>query len=344
MQLTELVAQSTQPPAVTFAALATPMPEPVSVPQQWEATVANAKFHWYDLIAGFPAVPDIRDPIGRYLRRMQFDLEAATEHHHLFFVVTRPRIRFDTSRSTQWGFFSLKLTLPLLVGADELKEALTIELSIPFAATVKKPTIQLTENFLTLNWGGMQEVLSVHDVLQKYENGLKIPSKVHYVGQTHDPEGRLARGRLPEVQKLHRQLSEHHDTLLLVQQLDIRASSELGDPASWPTNQSDEAAEAIARTRLDVVEAALIRYFEGQGARLRGADEKAARQERLLAIAAQEKLEYLGIHLELPDAGNYRYLASEHATISRQHLLDCVLQDGHAVVSRREPALRSARA
>lgn len=344
MQLPELVAQSTQPPAVTFAALAAPMPEPVSVPQQWEATVANAKFHWYDLIAGFPSAPDIRDPIGRYMRRMQFDLEAAAEHHHLFFVVTRPRIRFDTTRTTQWGFFSLKLTLPLLVGADELKEAITIELSIPFAATVKKPTVTLTENFLTLNWGGMQEVLSVHDVLQNYENGMKIPSKVHYVGQTRDPDGRLSRGRLPEVQKLHRQLSEHHDTLLLVQQIDISASSELGDPASWPANQSDEAAEAIARSRIDVLQAALIRYFEGNGSRLRSAEEKAERQERLRAIAEHEKLDYLGIHLELPEAGNYRYLASEHVAMSRQHLLDCVLQDGHAVVSRREPAPRSVRA
>ena len=344
MQLPELVAQPTQPPAVTFAALATPMPEPVSVPQQWEVSVANAKYHWYDLIAGFPAIPDIRDPIGRYMRRMQFELEAATENHHLFFVVTRPRIRFDTARPTQWGFFSLKLTLPLLVGADELKEAITIELSIPFAATVKKPTISVTENLLTLNWGGMQEVLSVHDVLQNYENGLKIPSKVVYVGQTRDPAGRLSKGRLPEVQKLHHQYSEHHDTLLLVKQMQVSASSELGDPAAWPANQSDDAADAVASMRMDVLEAALIRYFEGAAPRGRNADEKARRQERLRAIAENEKLEYFAIKLDLPEAGNYRYLASEQVASSRQHLLDCVLEDGHAIVTRREPAPGTLRA
>jgi len=336
MQLSELVAQPTQPTAVTFAALASPMPEPISVPQQWEISVANAKYHWYDLIAGFPTVPDIRDPIGRYLRRMQFELEAATENHHLFFVVTRPRIRFDTARATQWGFFSLKLTLPLLVGADELKEAITIELSIPFAATVKKPTISLTEDFLTLNWGGMQEVLSVHDVLQNYENGLKIASKVVFVGQTRDPAGRLSKGRLPEVQKLHQQHSEHHDTLLLVTQMQVSASSELGDPAAWPANQSEDAAEAIARVRMDVVEAALMRYFEGAAAR-RSSEEKTLRAERLRAIAANEKLEYFAIHLELPEAGNYRYLASEHVAKSRQHVLDCALDDGQAIVTRRAP-------
>jgi hypothetical protein len=121
-------------------------------------------------------------------------------------------------------------------------------------------------------------------------------------------------------------------------------SSELGDPAAWPANQSDDAAEAIARVRMDVVEAALVRYFEGAAPRGRNTEEKAQRQERLRAIADNEKLEYFAINLELPEAGNYRYLASEQVKSSRQHLLDCVLEDGHAIVTRREPAPRSARA
>ncbi len=47
---------------------------------------------------------------------MQFELEALAEKRHLFFAVTRPRVRFDIAGAIQWGFFSLKLTLPLLMG------------------------------------------------------------------------------------------------------------------------------------------------------------------------------------------------------------------------------------
>jgi len=344
MEVSELAAQTPQPTAVPFAALALHLPEPIPVPQQWEVEIDNAKYHWYDLIAGFPQVPDIRDPVGRYLRRMQFELEAAAANRHIYFVVTRPRIRFDTARQTQWGFFSLKLTLPLLVGADELREAITIELKVPFAATVKKPTVTMTENFITLNWGGMVEALSVHDVLQHYENGLKIPGKVIYVGQTLDPAARLSRGRLTELQKLHQQHSEHQDTLLLVQQMRVTAHSELGDPVTWPAYQSDEAADLLRRDRMDVVEAALIRYFEGAAPRARHTEDKSERQERLRAIAADERLEQVSITLELPDAGNYRYLMSDQVAAARQHLLDCSLADGEALVTRREPPPRNVRA
>src|SRR5471032_1662362 len=109
MTFPELAAQPLQSTPVPFAALPVDFPEPTSAPQGWKVTVASAKYHWYDLIAGFPQVPDIRDPIGRYLRRMQFDLEGAAEKHLLYYVITRPRVRFDTARAVQWGFFSLKL-------------------------------------------------------------------------------------------------------------------------------------------------------------------------------------------------------------------------------------------
>src|SRR5476651_891997 len=115
------------------------VPALINAPQTWNVTVSDAKFHWYDLVAGFPQTPDIRDPVGRYLRRMQFDLEAATEKRLIYMVVNRPRVRFDTKRSVQWGFFSLKLTVPLLVGADEKRDSITLELEVPFAATLKKP-------------------------------------------------------------------------------------------------------------------------------------------------------------------------------------------------------------
>src|SRR5471030_214376 len=178
MTFPELAATTSQPHSAPLIALADNLPRQQSAPQSWTVSVADAKYHWYDLIAGYPDTPDIRDPIGRYLRRMQFELDAAAEQQHLYCVVTRPRVRFDSKGTVQWGFFSLKLTLPLLMGADEVKETITIELKVPFAATIKKPTVSLTASFVTLNWGGLIETFSVHDVLRQHAHQLKMPSKV----------------------------------------------------------------------------------------------------------------------------------------------------------------------
>lgn len=310
------------------------LPQRTAAPQSWVVTVADAKFHWYDLIAGFPPVPDIRDPVGRHLRRMQFDLEATSEKRLLYFAVNRPIVRFDPNRSTSWGFFSLKLTIPLLVGIEEKKDSLTIELTVPFAATLKKPTVVLTDRFITLNWGGLIEALSIHDLLQQYENDFSFSTEVQYVGQTKDPLGRLARARLMPVQRVHQRNSEDRDMLLLIQRMNVEVLSADGDPAELEVNQNPVAADLLLKDRIDVIECALIRYFEGPEMHGRTDKEADIRRQRLREVALNNNLESFRIDLRLEDAGQYHDLYSKHTGVSRSHIIDCTIVDGNVIVNR----------
>lgn len=142
------------------------LPPRSSAPQVWDASVAESRFYWYDLLVNDPLVPDFRDPIGRYQRRMQFALDATMEKQLLFFVITRERLRFDIKKGTSWGFFGLKLTVPLLAGTDSRKESITLELEVPFEATFKKPIVTLHDKYITLNWGALTECYSAHDLVQ----------------------------------------------------------------------------------------------------------------------------------------------------------------------------------
>jgi hypothetical protein len=321
----DLIADVPEP----YSDLIPDLPRRTAAVQTWSVTVAEAKFHWYDLVAGFPAVPDIRDPVGRYLRRMQFDLEATMEKRLIYFVVNRPRVCFDASRSVSWGFFSLKLTIPILIGIEKKRESVSIELEVPFAATLKKPTVTVTERFVTLNWGGLVEALSIHDVLQEKGNDIEFPSTVRYVGQTKDPAGRLAKARLAAVQKIHQAQSEDNDTLLLVQRMNVEVISDEGDPAELEANQNAVAADALLKDRMDVVECALIRYFEGEEMRARTDKELALRRERLREIEQSNRLRNFRIDLRVEDAsGSYHELMSAHARRSRSHVIDCELVDG----------------
>lgn len=331
-----MVAENPQPYTDAMAALpGVPSDHITALPQSWQVSIADAKYHWYDLIAGFPEAPDIRDPVGRYVRRMQFELEAAAESRLLFFAVTRPRVRFDTTGTVQWGFFSLKLTLPLLIGPEQsqMKENITLELKVPFAATLKKPTVTLKEHFITLNWGGLIEAFSVHDVLQNYGNVLRIPSRVIYVGQTRDEAHRLSKGRLPAVQKLHQQSSGDVDTLLLVMRLDVQADSHAGDPTELEANQHPLAADALQRDRMDIIEAALMRYFEGEAPRHRNQEERTQRRERLAEAQATTNLAALTIDLQVPEAGNYVTINSEQRAAAPHHRLSCDIINGEARVA-----------
>lgn len=327
----EQAAPTPRPYPEQFAGFAAHAPEHTSAPQRWMVTVADARYHWYDLIAGFPERPDIHDPIGRYQRRTQFELEAVAEKHHMFFAVTRPRVRFDAAGSVQWGFFSLKLTLPLLVGAAQTRDSLTIELKVPFAATLKKPTVTLTPTFVTLNWGGLVEALSIHDILQTYPNHLAAPGRVMLVGQTRDPDARLAKARLPALQKLHAQLDDDLDTLLLVHSMDVQVVCADGDAADLPANAAPEAAEALRAERMDIVEAALIRYFEG--ARVQSLERRKLAAARLTEVRDANSLVQFTIDVALPEAGNYDLLGSEQVAAAPRHLMSCFIADGEAKVS-----------
>ncbi|MBV7536081.1 hypothetical protein KW842_09920 [Duganella sp. sic0402] len=322
------------PPPDEMEELLPLMPQRSNAPQTWVVTVADAKFHWYDLIAGFPPVPDIRDPVGRHLRRMQFDLEATSEKRLIYLAVSRPRVRFDTSRSTSWGFFSLKLTVPLLVGLEEKKDSLTIELAVPFAATLKKPSIVMTEQFITLNWGGLIEALSIHDLLQLYENPYNFSSEVQYVGQTKDPLGRLARARVTGVQRVHQRYSEDRDMLLLIQRMNVEVMSPDGDPAELEANQNPVAADMLLKDRIDVVECALIRYFEGPEMHGRSDREADIRRQRVREVAAANNLQSFRIDLRLEDGGHYHQLYSRHTSVSHSHVIDCSIVDGNVLVER----------
>lgn len=304
------------------------LPQRSSGPQTWRVTVSDTKYHWYDLFAGFPERPDIRDPVGRQLRRMQFDLEATMEKRLIYFVINRPIVRFDTERSVSWGFFSLKLTVPILVGTEGKRATVQMELEVPFAATLKKPVVTMTDRFITLNWGGLVEALSIHEVLQRYDHNLKIPSKVQYVGQTRDPAGRLARARLTAVQRIHQNNSEHNDLLLLVQRLQVEVLCEDGDPGEKPVNQNAVAADMLLKDRIDAIECALIRYFEGPIMQGRSSREVEVRRERLREVESANHLDGVRIDLRIADDNPYNELYSAVVPASRAHIIDCTIRDG----------------
>ncbi|KQQ46409.1 hypothetical protein ASF61_18640 [Duganella sp. Leaf126] len=336
MTLREPAAQTLRPQPEQAADFTSYLPERHTAPQSWYASVATARMHWYDLIAGFPERPDIHDPIGRYQRRMQFELEAVASMHHLFFVLTRTPVRFDTAAAVHWGFFSLKLTLPLLVGAEQRRDSITFELTVPFAATLKKPTVKLTANFVTLNWGGLVETFSIHDILQAHAPD-KVPCQVVYVGTTFDPEAQLSRARLPALQKLHARHKEDLDTLLLVQQFDIDVRCASGDPASMPHNAHPRAAAILQGERMELLAAALIRHFEGPASATRKPQERQARRERVTAAQQANNLVQFTLDLQWPDIGAYDRIGSGPVAPASRHLLSCFVADGDVVVAAMTP-------
>lgn len=301
-----------------------------TAPQTWTATVAESKFYWYDLLADGTQLPDFRDPVGRYLRRMQFALDGTMEKRLIYFLVARPRVRIDPQRSVSWGFFSLKLTIPVLIGADNRKSTIAIELDVPFEATLKKPTVQLQDKYLLLNWGALMETFSIHDLLQRHDTGLPNAGKILYVGQTHDPSGKLAKGMVTAVNRLREATENEYDSFLLVQRYDVQVA----------TTSTELSEEPSVRTRTDVVEGALIRYFEGPTPGGRRDSEVSTRRAHLHELQQTYWLERLTVDTGIKDADAFYDLGSDAVPTARRHLFDCTFDQGQPQVTPLEAAGR----
>lgn len=304
------------------------------MPQSWDVTATESKFYWYDLITDFPPAPDFRDPLGRYLRRMQFAIEGTMDKRLIYLLVSRPRLRFDTKRTTSWGFFSLKLTIPLLVGPDQVKESIAIDLKTPEDATLKKPTVQMFDKFITLNWGSLIETYSVHDLLQNFEVKLSFPTKVHYVGQTHDPAGRLLKGRLSSINRICDRNQPDYDNFLLVTRMNINT---LG--ARHPADDGTEAAqEHIQKERMDIMECVLIKYFEDASLKVRSPREQLARQTRLRNLQNSHKLVALRVNFGMDEPHPFDKIFSEKVPELQKHVFECTLNQGETAFHRPEKA------
>lgn len=297
------------------------LPPRSSAPQRWDASVAESRFYWYDLLINDPLVPDFRDPIGRYQRRMQFALDATMEKRLLFFVVSRPKLRFDTKKGTSWGFFGLKLTVPLLAGIDNRKESITLELEVPFEATFKKPIVTLHDKYITLNWGALTECFSAHDLLQRFPNDLKYESTVQYVGITRDPQARLAKGRYPAVNRIMEENDGAVDTFLLVKRMDVAVTTDVVDPLT----------EASTRSHVEVMEAALIRYFEGEKPAHHGTIESNNRREHVAQLVETYQLESLTVDLGFKEADSFHDLKATNVPVSRRHLIEFTFGPGSEI-------------
>ncbi|AXA91938.1 hypothetical protein [Massilia sp. YMA4] len=294
-----------------------------TAPQTWTATVAESKFYWYDLLADGTQLPDFRDPVGRYLRRMQFALDGTMEKRLIYFLVARPRVRIDPQRSVSWGFFSLKLTIPVLIGAEARKSTITVELDVPFEATLKKPTVELQDKYLLLNWGALTETFSIHDLLQRYDTGLPNAGKILYVGQTHNPSGKLAKGMVTAVNRLREATEQEYDSFLLVQRYEVQVE----------TTSTELLEEPSTRTRTDIVEGALIRYFEGATPTGRRDSELSTRRDHLHELQQTYWLERLTVDTGFKDADAFYELGSDTVPASRRHVFECTFEQGVAEVT-----------
>jgi hypothetical protein len=295
-----------------------------TAPQAWAASVAETKFYWYDLLVDGNPLPDFRDPVGRYLRRMQFAIDGTMEKRLLYFLVARPRVRIDVQRNVSWSFFSLKLTVPVLIGVEERKSTITLDLDVPFEATYKKPIVQLLDKFLLLNWGALVETFSIHDLIERFDTGLVFPSTVLYVGQTHDPLGRLAKGHHMPVNRARDAAMFESDMFLLIQRFDVKVE----------TTATDLSAEASVRTHTDMLEGALIGYFEGATSRLRSEIEQGNRRDHLADLQHTYWLQKLTVDLGFQGAGHFYDLESALAASSRRHLFESEFIRGQAVTRR----------
>ncbi|WP_163024019.1 hypothetical protein [Pseudomonas viridiflava] len=166
--------------------------------KEWVVVLERYHRYWYDLVVNPHEVAeyfDSRQLIVDVLKKIKAGVESDLEKRFVYFICSRERVRFDTSKRPTFNRFTGKTKIHLLVGSRRAKKAIHCKFySVPNGCFFK-PAIDLADKYITItDESGKLLTSSIHDFLADIKSNLGLDSRVEYVGYTKNPEMRPTDG------------------------------------------------------------------------------------------------------------------------------------------------------
>lgn len=150
--------------------------------------------YWYDLIVHPNEVADFfnsRESIVNYLKTVKKSVEDNLEKRFVYFICSRTKVRFNTNKKPFYNPITKKMTIHILVGKSENKQAIKCQFFDIPTNQFCKPKLKITDKYITITDSrGDLVTASVHDFIEQSGINLGLFSNVEYVGYTKNPQTR----------------------------------------------------------------------------------------------------------------------------------------------------------
>jgi hypothetical protein len=288
--------------------------------KNWFIETQHSQIHWYELLANKHALFDTKKHIRDELSDFKKHVEDNLEKRFIYFIFSRKKVRFDTTRQPRKSLFNKNLKVHLLVGKDEKK----VSISVGIQRRDGKPIMaSVDEKFITISMNDEDHMLmSIHDFLLTFEVNLGIFSKVEYVGYTKNPENRPTNGAHSGLSNILHNVSNDGNDILIAFNL-FKVTTQGSDSASGMDFLVANAMSDEINVDLEgmLIEKSLILYFDSNNQEANKQNERNELLNSLTKLKKENKIKSIQMHYEIDDpVSEYFIFFSDKVSPNPRHI------------------------
>jgi len=308
--------------------------------KNWSIELSNSWMYWYDLLAnpndtGYPF--DTKKLIVEYLTNLKKKVEQSLEKRFVYFICSRPKIRFNTKKKPTYNPFTKRYKFHLLVGKKGRKKTARIAFFNIKTEKFEKNKFEITEKYITITDSeGDKTTSSIHDFLSNAEVNFELPTKVEYVGYTKNPDSRPTNGAhsgLSDV--LHNVSNEESDILIFFNLFKVSTYASSQNQALNFLISNPMTNEINVDLEGQIIEKSFILYFDSDKQNKNKDNEKNELKNNLLKLSKENKIDSIRVYYEFERPTEYWLLSSSSIAPRADHRFTVKLTDDNLEIIKR---------
>lgn len=302
--------------------------------KRWHIEIDQSTYFWYDLLVHPPEGFDTKQQIANLLKRLKKTIKTQLDKRFIYFLASRTKLRFCTSRKPRYSLVGKDLVLYVEVGAS--RKLLKTTTTMRDHANGKRitPPVEVSDRYITFHYpSGKKISYSIHDYFDMVGIEFGFDTEIHYVGYTKNPDDRpLNREHRGLADMLYKVSNAEHDFFIFYNLFKVLAIA--GTPGS--AFKFIVANSMIDEVRVDeegrIIETALIKYFNTEIQKLNKSSEEGELENRLVQLASKNKIRSISFDIQVnPTSEMYRFCSKTVAAADR-HTFTCRIGDNGAEI------------
>lgn len=304
--------------------------------KNWIVELSQSCMIWYDSIVnkndaggGF----DTRRLAIERIRRFKQEVSGNLEKRFIYFICTRPKVRFNTQVLPALITVSGNCAVYFNVRGET--KAVYLRFLDPDSEMPYKPKFEVTEKYITIvEINGDRYTYSVHDFFSIFRIDIGFGTNVEYVGITRNPDKRPLNGQHSELSHvIYKALPQDNDVLIYYNVLKVSVQAlhaEKGVGFLFANAMIDEIDVELEGK---ILEKCFIEYFDSSNQLENKDKERAELRNNLTKLARDNRINSILVNYEFGLDTEYWHFSSSSRSINRKHTFIVRLRGEAPIVS-----------
>lgn len=301
----------------------------VEATKNWHVELTYSMCFWYELIINPLNEFNTKEFIISYLKQQQKHSECELEKRFIYFLASRVKTRFCTSKKPRYSICSKKLVFYIEIGSKKEKKRLTTYILDAETGCIINPRVEISDRFITFHYtANHKKSLNIYDFLQLAGIEIGINTEVHYVGYTKSPSTRPISGSHRGLSDmLYRVPNEEHDFFIFYNQFKALSIGENKKSFIKFCIANSMINEIRADEEASIIEKALIKYFKTKTQHINMQNENSKLKNDLQHLSKKHKIESISINIEIENKTEMYKFFSRSVKPSHKHSFTCLIKN-----------------